>query len=784
MIGTQKGAPKSYRQPDLKSPPPFNIEATQAAGQKKKRKKGKKNNLLWNCCCTRRTSIKTQPVLFQSGDLCRVETLAKDNLQPKQVLSAPVITPASCKIRVEKEKPRTLHIPRTERRDQEWSYISDVSVSDNYKNRSQHSSRRGSASSGGFVETQVFWETLWPDGWRTFSSEIGKGIEKVYQIIMLGDYDPGENYSQNWWRDSGRDDAFVYSYKHYKVSPMFMLQRDMNSGVFAEVRRKKVEVQTSGYRRKMSVTKSESRRGSSGYLIPKASPQSVYIPPQPNKRRRKRKKKKSGKKKIYRDTNYEHRNDQRPRHKNSSKRSNVCTINFQDYRNWTTAHVCQWLRILNFPEYCTAVQEEGVTGKDLAHADVTYLVEELDMTVDHAIHILGALKGIASGFSEDLDRKTSSRSTTPYGYYQQHHDKNPASTMADIVAEKEFLVPFRRSILLQPREHAPSETPSALSSMSGPPPFDRLRRKRSKSESLRHKLMTPNPQWEKRVKRASSPTQPKCAYVAVNPRNSAGSSVVSQPGNRLYDNFVVKEQFAHDLCDKNLLVEDNKCEQTKDINLEAYPSSIFEDEEIETSFYGDEETMSSANISGIHTKLPTKVYDPNQENSNKGNSYHKLPQLPSNDTENSKDLNKLELARREKYTEEREQYTSTVTTGAKKKVRHAKCPSRIESVLASVNISKLREDTMDCFEDCGETKQKKRLRGKSVGCGKTIHKRLEDSRNQSFDFAFTSQEKHNEDLGNTDGDLKALISELDTVNFKTAEISDELTAKATEDSPE
>jgi len=755
MIGTQREATKSYRKPDLKSPPPFHIEATQAAGQIKKSKKGKINNLKWNCClCTRRTSIKTQPVSFQSEDLCRFKTLAKENTQPQPVLSALVTNSVSCKTRAEKGKPRTLHIPRKERREQEWSNVSDVSFSDNYKNRSQHSSRRGSASSGGFVETQVFWEILWPDGWRTFSSEIGKGIEKVYQIIILGDYDPGENYTQNWWRNSGRDDAFVYSYKHYKVSPMFMLQRDMRSGVFAEVRRKKVEVQTSGYCRKTSATKSGSRRGSAGYLIPKASPQSVFIPPQPNRRRRKRKKKKSSKKKISRDTNYEHKNEQRPRHENSSKRSNVCTINFQDYRKWSTAHVCQWLRILNFPEYCTAVQEEAVTGRDLAHADVTYLVEVLDMTVDHAIHILGALKGIASGFSEDLERKTSSRSTTPYGYYQQHNDKNPSSTMAEIAAEKEFLVPFRRSILLQPREHAPSETPSALSSMSGPPPFDRFRRKRSKSESLRHKLMTPNPQWEKRVKRASSPTQPKCAYVAVNSRNSARSSVISQPGNRLYDNFVVKEQFAHDLCDKNHLVEDNKCEQTKDINLEAYHSSIYEDEEIETSFYGDEETISSGNISGIHTKLPTKMYDLNYENSNKGNNYHKLPQLPSNDTENSKDLNRLELARRKRYTEEGEQYTSTDTTGTKKQVRHAKCPSRIESVLASVNISKLREDTMDCFEDCGQKKQNKRLRGKSVGCGKTIHKRL-NSRGQSFDFAFASPDKHNEDRENTDGDFKS-----------------------------
>merc|ERR1719320_868051 len=81
----------------------------------------------------------------------------------------------------------------------------------------------------GVVENYVFWEVLTSEGWQRYLSKISKQIEKMYQKIKPEDVEKvDENYESYWWLDSKFDDIFVYHCKHHQISPLFMLQRNMN----------------------------------------------------------------------------------------------------------------------------------------------------------------------------------------------------------------------------------------------------------------------------------------------------------------------------------------------------------------------------------------------------------------------------------------------------------------------------------------------------------------------------------------------------------------------------
>jgi len=253
-------------------------------------------------------------------------------------------------------------------------------------------------------DTQVSWEALLSDGWTAYADNISREIEKVYRRTRSKGLEVLEE--KTWWQNQ----LFFYKFKQYIISPHFMLQRNTKTGKDRQIRRKKIE-QIS----KVNVEKRASPRRAKGVSKGKpsmfanssnrkVSPRGVQ-PKQRGKKRRVKPAKRAngdGALKPVRKNRKDHRTP-------SKSEDSTDTINFSNCRKWTTAHVVSWLRILNFPQYCDIVHQKGITGKMLSKVSITYLVTELNMSVEHATHIFGALEGIKSGFMDKKEKSVSKK---------------------------------------------------------------------------------------------------------------------------------------------------------------------------------------------------------------------------------------------------------------------------------------------------------------------------------------------------------------------------------------
>jgi hypothetical protein len=245
------------------------------------------------------------------------------------------------------------------------------------------------------VATVITWEALLPDGWREYAPKISKTIEKVYRRVRsldLSDMD-----EKSCWQD----ESLYFQMKHYRISPHFMKQRNMNTGKDRKIRRKKVQLSSKPMHfsppRVRSGTRGSSALHSNVLLEQKHQKQKHTIPGrQPKQQAKKRHKKRVKRRRAGTDSKHDLFES---KHFDSSFDANL-TLNFNNYRNWETAHVVSWLRILNFPQYCEIVRQKGINGDQLSDVSITYLVTELKMTLEHATHIFGALEGIKSGFTE------------------------------------------------------------------------------------------------------------------------------------------------------------------------------------------------------------------------------------------------------------------------------------------------------------------------------------------------------------------------------------------------
>jgi len=247
-------------------------------------------------------------------------------------------------------------------------------------------------------EAQVSWEALLSDGWTAYADNISREIEKVYRRTRSKDLQVLEE--KTWWQNR----LFFYKFKQYIISPHFMLQRNTKTGKDRQIRRKKIE-QIS----KVNVEKRVSPRRAKGVSkgkpsmyanssVRKVSPRGVQPKQRGQKRRVKPAKRGNG------DGARKPLRKNRKDHPPSKSEDSTDTINFSNCRKWKTAHVVSWLRILNFPQYCDIVQQKGITGKMLSKVSITYLVTELNMSVEHATHIFGALEGIKSGFMDKKEK--------------------------------------------------------------------------------------------------------------------------------------------------------------------------------------------------------------------------------------------------------------------------------------------------------------------------------------------------------------------------------------------
>jgi len=262
----------------------------------------------------------------------------------------------------------------------------------------------------GVIDTQIFWEVFVSGAWRKHSPGISEAIEKVFERLtpsVRANID--KNYENNWWRDSKFRDMFVYHSKNFQISPLYMLQRDILTGSFLDIRRKKVELHSRGCSLNQLGSSSiwTAERGSSTEPQKCSTPEDKISP----------KEKSLSKKHIQQETKRQSKyNNERHSTGRSSKwdenlssdqgpsKDRFASVNCKNWKTWNTPQIVTFLRKMNYHQYCDVVTSEGVTGKELSQLGKPDLIDEWGMTAYHAAQFLNALRKIEDDVAIQLGR--------------------------------------------------------------------------------------------------------------------------------------------------------------------------------------------------------------------------------------------------------------------------------------------------------------------------------------------------------------------------------------------
>jgi len=291
-------------------------------------------------------------------------------------------------------------------------------------NRRKKGKNRSEDMTDDVVESIVKWEALLPDGWQAYTPKISNSIEKVYRRVRSLDLEDSDE--KKCWQE----ESYYYQFKQYRISPHFMLQRNMNTGKDRKIRRKKVQLSSKA---KFVRPMRKMRTGSKGNSNPppKVWSEQKHSPPEPPLKQHVMKRRKKSGKQRHVESDWKHDFPEKDDiHYDGNTDDTNLILNFKNYKKWDTAHVITWLRILNYPQYCRLVSEKAITGKELSSMTMTYLVAELMMSVEHATHIFCALERIKSGFNEHGDDSSqfsslSGQENTSFSREMKHqkHDK-------------------------------------------------------------------------------------------------------------------------------------------------------------------------------------------------------------------------------------------------------------------------------------------------------------------------------------------------------------------------
>jgi len=335
------------------------------------------------------------------------------------------------------------------------------------------------------------WQVFITNRWLTYEASIGQVLEELYRYISPEEAEfLVDKYKTNWWRDNSLGKMLVFDYKNYKICPLLMVQRNMNTGREFPIRRRDIEPD------KVKIVKSLSprRRARSAQ-----HPRSVHYrrPLQsPRKNQRNIRSISLGRMKNMRsDSDALLKKRTSPTNGESFRSSGEllggCDINYSDqetasegadisfelFREWSNEQVIRWLRLLRLGKYKDCFKEKKVTGKDLSRAKLTWFIIELGLPIEQSIQIYSALKVLKSGFINVLGE---ARSFDSAGLFKSITSSEPA----EYGVEREPLYP-----LYEQGEDASSGTeggeesqesgakPTENSTPAGlPPPFEFGRR--------------------------------------------------------------------------------------------------------------------------------------------------------------------------------------------------------------------------------------------------------------------------------------------------------------------
>jgi len=447
------------------------------------------------------------------------------------------------------------------------------------------------------VQEEVIWEAQFSDGWRAYNSNISQEIEKIHRRTRSPGLDVLED--KTWWQN----ESFFYKHNHHKISPHFMLQRNISTGRDRKIRRVKIEMSSKANERTASP-----RRVRAGSPRSKSSLYAKDLPnrktsPRGSQRQRVKKRRKKPGKRRYTDPDFKH--DKYTRKVNAFNE----TINFSDYRNWKTAHVVSWLRILNYPQYCDVVREKGVTGRDLSRVGITHLVTEFGMSVEHATHIFGALEGIKSGFMEH--KENSPRRNDRYGnqFFSPSENRTKSLPRDVRLSLNDFYLNednARQSMVLN---RADSEVVSVASQHVEPPPFLVDSMYNSKGDS-KVEYYDEQPVFQNEHKHGQ--------YIVTRTNSSDWSNTGKRKQNTVADGLLERESYLHD----EEKQPDSTCGDKKhnesaiQIDESGQRTFIDKEEEIEIPVFEKDHTYTSEDMT-------QKVYDSCSSSQSEKDGYHK-----------------------------------------------------------------------------------------------------------------------------------------------------------------
>jgi len=219
-------------------------------------KRSKKKPSAWACCLprTRQTSVSRRQAVVMYQDYC---SPVEDKPPPEYFSNSDshhdwLSTEMSYQYEVPsrgKLPPRDGSQAQSQSKRYETKGYSHIAIGDyqSYDNEQEEdigSTRISETRKKVPIPTEkegFIWQLYIMDGWQTYKSEIGWEIEKVFQEIKLHHEEiRNENYKKVWWQENPKLTRFVYSYRHYKISPFLSIQRNMITGVDKKIRRKDI----------------------------------------------------------------------------------------------------------------------------------------------------------------------------------------------------------------------------------------------------------------------------------------------------------------------------------------------------------------------------------------------------------------------------------------------------------------------------------------------------------------------------------------------------------------
>jgi len=270
------------------------------------------------------------------------------------------------------------------------------------------------------------WQVFMLNRWLPYQKSIAQKLEELFRSSPWSDEQVLKHkYKRNWWRIDSLMPGLTFSYKHYEICPMFMLQRNMNTGKERSIRRVLIKreflpqvVAKFPPRRVQESYQPSYKKRSRG----PSSSSAIYLPRRIKKNLRRADPKVVLKRTIIQDGRQDdeqgikvydrHYFDVESSSSPDSCWSKESTDKDDDLTHSHYDDIWNWLCSLHLEQYFDVFMERSVSMKELAQADLRQLIKWFALPEKQSKEIFNALKALRSSFtkqSTDSNCNTNSR---------------------------------------------------------------------------------------------------------------------------------------------------------------------------------------------------------------------------------------------------------------------------------------------------------------------------------------------------------------------------------------